>query len=362
MHTLNQASAFRRRTGSGPYVIAEIGVNHEGSLDLARRLVELAASAGADCVKFQTYKAETLASKDSPSYWDLSLEPTQSQFSLFKKYDGFNAPEYEALAAHAHSCGVAFASTPFDMNAVEMLAPLVHFYKIASADITNEPLLAACARQHKPVLLSTGASYLSEIDAAVRILRQFLPAADIGILHCVLSYPTATADANLKAIEHIARVFPEHPVGYSDHTTPDDAMLVLTRAFTLGAAVIEKHFTHDKSLPGNDHYHAMDASDLKRFRSSVALVQTADGSAIKTVFPAETNARLYARRSLVAARTLPAGHVITTADLLAKRPAAGLPPAALDWVIGRQLVKELVEDDFLTVEHFTSQPRASDQA
>ncbi|MEI6255835.1 MAG: N-acetylneuraminate synthase family protein, partial [Planctomycetota bacterium] len=226
---MNQASAFRRRTGSGPYVIAEIGVNHEGSLDLARRLVELAASAGADCVKFQTYKAETLASKDSRSYWDLSLEPTQSQFSLFKKYDGFNAPEYEALAAHAHSCGVAFASTPFDINAVEMLAPLVHFYKIASADITNEPLLAACARQHKPVLLSTGASYLSEIDAAVRILRQFLPAADIGILHCVLSYPTAATDANLKAIEHIARVFPEHPVGYSDHTTPDDAMLVLTR-------------------------------------------------------------------------------------------------------------------------------------
>ena len=360
--TVNQAPAFRRRTGPGPYVIAEIGVNHEGSLDLAKRLVKLAAMAGADCVKFQTYKAETLASKESPAYWDLSLEPTRSQFSLFKKYDAFNPPEYVSLAKHARDCGVAFASTPFDIDAVEMLAPLVEFYKIASADITNEPLLVTCARQGKPVLLSTGASYVSEIDTAVRIVRQYLPATDIGILHCVLSYPTAAADANLKAIEHIARVFPEHPVGYSDHTTPDDAMLVLTRAFTLGASIIEKHFTHDKSLPGNDHYHAMDTSDLKRFRSSVSLVQAADGSEIKTVYPAEQNARLYARRSLVAARTLPAGHVITTADLVAKRPAAGLPPAALEWVVGKQLVKELVEDDFLTFEHFTSQPRDSDQA
>ena len=359
---MNQASAFRRKTGSGPYVIAEIGVNHEGSLELARRLVELAAAAGADCVKFQTYKAEKLAARHSPAYWDLTLEPTRSQFSLFKRYDAFNAPEYAALAEHARGCGVAFASTPFDLAAVEMLAPLVHFFKIASADITNEPLLVACARQRKPVLLSTGASYVSEIDTAVRMLRQFLPPADIGILHCVLSYPTAAADANLKAIEHIARVFPEHLIGYSDHTRPDDAMLVLTRAFTLGASIIEKHFTHDKSLPGNDHYHAMDASDLTRFRSSVSLVQAADGSAVKTVYAAEKDARLYARRSLVAARTLQAGHVITTADLLAKRPAAGLPPAALEWVVGKRLVKELVEDEFLTVEHFTSHPRGVDQA
>ena len=351
---MNQTSALQRTTGTGPYVIAEIGVNHGGSLEVAKQLVELAATAGADCVKFQTYKAETLASKDSPAYWDLSLEPTQSQYSLFKKYDGLNAPDYASLAHHARGCGVAFASTPFDLSAVDMLAPLVDFYKIASADITNEPLLAACGRQRKPVVLSTGASYLSEIDAAVRTLRQFLPPADIGILHCVLSYPTATADANLRAIEHIASAFPEHPVGYSDHTIPDDCMLVLTRAFTLGATIIEKHFTHDKSLPGNDHYHAMDASDLKRFRRSVALVQAADGSAIKTVYPAETNARLYARRSLVAARTLPAGHVLTAADLLTKRPAAGLPPSALEWVIGKRLAKELVEDSFLTVDHLTT--------
>lgn len=351
---MNQATAFKRTTGPGPYLIAEIGVNHEGSLGVAKQLIELAATAGADCVKFQTYKAETLACKESLAYWDQSLEPTPSQYLLYKKYDGLNAPDYASLAEHARACGVAFASTPFDLGAVEMLAPLVDFYKIASADITNQPLVAACGRQRKPVLLSTGASYLSEIDAAVRTLRQFLPPADIGILHCVLSYPTAASDANLKAIEHIASVFPEHPIGYSDHTVPDDGMLVLTRAFTLGATIIEKHFTHDKSLPGNDHYHAMDACDLKRFRSSAALVLAADGSPIKTVYPAEENARLHARRSLVAVRTLQAGHILAAADLLAKRPAMGLPPSALEWVVGKRLTKELVEDGFLTIEHLTS--------
>jgi N-acetylneuraminate synthase len=336
---------FSRTNGTGPFVIAEIGVNHGGDLALARRLVEGAAAAGADCVKFQTYKAGSLAVRDAPAYWDRGLEPAATQCELFRRYDRFEADDYAALAEHAARCGVAFASTPFDLAAVDMLAPLVPFYKIASADITNEPLLIACARHGKPLLISTGASHLTEIEAAVRVARDFLPASRIGILHCVLSYPTAVPDANLRAIEHLARAFPGHPIGYSDHTRPDPAMLVLIRAALLGAAVVEKHFTHDKSLPGNDHYHAMDADDLRRFRSGLALIRDADGVASKTVLPAEEASRLHARRSLVAVRPLPAGHVLAADDLTAKRPATGLPPSELQQVVGRRLARDLAADE-----------------
>lgn len=347
-------TALRPARGHGPYVIAEIGVNHEGSLETAFRLVEEAARGGADCVKFQTYKAESLAARHSPAYWDTSLEPTPSQLELFRKYDAFGPQEYRALAAHAAACGVAFASTPFDLAAVETLAPLMPFFKIASADLTNEPLLEACARHGKPILLSTGAAHLAEIDEAVRLLGRHLPAHEIGILHCVLSYPTAYADANLAALEHLRACFPGHPLGYSDHTRPDESMLILLRAYLLGATVLEKHFTHDKSLSGNDHYHAMDQADLERLGRGIDLLHQVEGSAVKTVLPAEASARTNARRSLVAARPLPAGHVLAADDLAIKRPALGLPPSALAWVVGRRLTRGLDAEDFLTVAHVTS--------
>lgn len=346
--------ALRSTRKRGPYVIAEIGVNHEGSLETAARLVEEAALGGADCVKFQTYKAESLAARHSPAYWDTTLEPTPSQLELFRKYDRFGPHEYRILAAHAAACGVAFASTPFDLAAVEMLAPLVPFFKIASADLTNEPLLEACARHGKPIVLSTGAAYLAEIDEAVRLLRRFLPAHDIGIMHCVLSYPTAYPDANLAALEHLQGCFPGHPLGYSDHTRPDGSMLVLLRAYLLGATVLEKHFTYDKSLPGNDHYHAMDRADLECLGRGIDLLHEVEGSPVKTVLPAEQSARTNARRSLVAARPLPAGHVLAAEDLAIKRPALGLPPSAMAWVVGRRLTHAMDADDFLTVEHVTN--------
>lgn len=346
---------FGPKKGCFPYVIAEIGVNHAGDLILAKRLIEEAAEAGADCVKFQTYKAESLAVPSAPAYWDQSLEPSTTQVELFRKYDRFNAEDYVTLAHHASQHGVAFASTPFDLAAVDIVAPLSPFIKIASADITNEPLLVACARHGKPILISTGASYLDEIQVAVQLLRKFLPASQIGILHCVLSYPTASADANLLAIEHLARAFPGHPIGYSDHTLPDPAMLLLTRAVLIGATIVEKHFTHDKSLPGNDHYHAMDADDLRRFRSGLSLIEAADGAAFKTVLPVEEAARLHARRALVAARSLPAGHVLMEGDLAAKRPASGMPPSEWQRVVGRRLVRDLGADEPLSSDHLAMQ-------
>jgi len=343
--------AFRRSEGEGPYVIAEIGVNHEGDRDLARRLIDEAAEGGADCVKFQTYKADKLASRNSPSYWDLASEPTTSQHELFQKYDAFEAEDYAALAAHAATRGVAFCSTPFDLDAVEALAPHMPFFKVASADLTNTPLLDAVAAHGKPVLLSTGASHLGEVEEAVRRLRAHLPPAQIGLLHCVLEYPTPYEDAHLGAIDHLRRTFPDHPIGYSDHTRPDPAMLVLIRAWLLGAVVLEKHFTHDKTLPGNDHYHAMDRGDLRRLREGVALLASVQGDGRKRVLEAEQVARRNARRSLVAARDLPVGHRLGEGDLLVKRPAFGLPPSALEWVVGRVLRRDLAEDDFLTHDH-----------
>jgi N-acetylneuraminate synthase len=331
--------------------VAEIGVNHEGDFDTALRLIDEAAQGGADGAKFQTYKAARLAARNSPSYWDLESEPTTSQFELFRKYDGFGPDEYQALARHAARRGVDFLSTPFDLEAVELLAPLVPFFKIASADLTNEPLLDAVAAHRKPVALSTGAAHLSEVDEAVRRLLAHLPREQICLLQCVLQYPTPYENAGLAAIEHLLAAFPGHPVGYSDHTRPDAAMLVLIRAWTLGATVLEKHFTHDKTLPGNDHYHAMDQGDLTCLREGVDLLLRVEGEPLKHVHPAEEIARKNARRSLVAARNLNAGKVLAAEDLVAKRPAFGLPTSALAWVVGRRLARDLPEDDFLTLDH-----------
>jgi N-acetylneuraminate synthase len=166
-----------------------------------------------------------------------------------------------------------------------------------------------------------------------------------------LNYPTPYQNAHLAAIRHLRSTFFDHPIGYSDHTRPDSAMLVLLRAYELGAVVLEKHFTHDKSLPGNDHYHAMNEADLRTFRSNIDLLHAIEGEERKHVLPEEEISRNNARRSLVAACDLQAGHVITAGDLMVKRPAFGLPPAALEWVLGKQLQKPLKEDDFLTLDH-----------
>ncbi|HEX2721555.1 MAG TPA: N-acetylneuraminate synthase family protein, partial [Gemmatimonadaceae bacterium] len=282
---------------SPPYVIAEIGVNHEGSLDLAKKLIELAKTGGADAAKFQTYKAETLASRHSPAYWDLSKEPTTSQFKLFQKYDSFGPDEYRALAEHCESVGIDFVSTPFDRAAVELLEPLVPFFKIASADLTNAPLLRQVGATGKPVVLSTGASTREEVRWAVETIQR-AGCSELSLLHCVLNYPTADENAHLGMITALRSEYPELLIGYSDHTVPDGEMTALCTAYALGARVIEKHFTHDKSLPGNDHYHAMDVSDLGHFKALVTKMDAMIGDDRPLGFiDSEETARLNARRS-----------------------------------------------------------------
>lgn len=346
--TIRQFNAGSRlvREGDRPYIIAEIGVNHEGSLDLAKRLIELAREGGADAAKFQTYKADSLASKHSPAYWDTSKERTQSQHELFRKYDRFGPDEYRHLAAHCERVGINFLSTPFDEAAVALLDPLMPFFKIASADITNVPFLRRIGRTGKPVALSTGASTLGEIDGAVSTLRE-AGCPELALLHCVLNYPTSDDGAHIGMIEGLRRCFPAHLIGYSDHTIPDSAMTTVTGAFILGAAIIEKHFTHDKTLPGNDHYHAMDVQDLRNAVSQIEKTRTLIGRREKAPTPLETPARMHARRSIVVRRALKEGATITEADLTYKRPGTGVSPLHWDEVIGMKAARSLPDDHVL---------------
>ncbi|MGA2622471.1 MAG: N-acetylneuraminate synthase family protein [Bacteroidota bacterium] len=331
---------------SMPYVIAEIGVNHEESMAKAKELIEQAKEGGADAAKFQSYKAETLASKHSPAYWDTTKEPTTSQYQLFKKHDSFGAREFVELAGHCKKVGIDFISTPFDDDAIEFLYPLLPFYKIASADITNFPFIRKIAKKGKPILLSTGSSTLGEIETAVHELRSH-GCKELALLQCVLNYPTADENANLRMIHGLHQAFPDLIIGYSDHTLPDPTMLTLTAAFLMGAVIIEKHFTYDKSLPGNDHYHAMDVRDLKVFVKNLAKLDRLNGSLSKYPLPTEMISRKNARRSIVLKKNVPKGTILTEDMITYKRPGIGISPQFWDEVIGMRVIADLKEDDLL---------------
>ena len=340
---------------SAPYLIAEMGVNFydtakvEGisPMEAAKRYVDGAAEAGCDCAKFQSYKASTIVSKNSPAYWDLTKEPTRTQYDLFKKHDSFGEAEFAELCEYTHSLGLDFTSTPFDYASADYLARYVDFYKISSSDASNLPFIEHIGSKGKPVVLSVGASYLSEVDEAVRALRRS-GCADITLLHCVLSYPTDPNDANLRVIQTLSEDFPSVRVGYSDHVAPDPCMQTLSSAYLLGAQVIEKHFTLDKTLPGNDHYHSGDVEDFRRAVANFRLIDQALGSPDKTVLPCEEVPRREARRSLVLTRDVREGEVIRAEDLMPKRPGTGISPRFTDVVAGRRAARDLAEDTVLT--------------
>jgi len=327
-----------------PYIIAEIGVNYEGSIQLAKRLVNEAKEGGADAVKFQSYKAETIASKDSPSYWDTNKEPTTSQYELFKKHDSFGVDEMQELKKYCDEIGIEFMSTPFDTISADYLNDLMDVYKISSSDITNKPFIEYMCKFNKPIILSTGASSISEIAEAVEWIEKY--GNPLALLHCVLNYPTPDKNASLGMIMDLKVRFPDKIVGYSDHTLPND-MKVCEMATMLGSVIIEKHFTHDKTLPGNDHYHAMDKEDLKLFRSNLERTFEILGSFKVKVLENEALARANARRSLVASRNIPKGKVIEKEDLTFKRPAHGVSPKFIDEVIGKTALVDIKDDDLI---------------
>ena len=327
-----------------PHIIAEAGVNHEGSMDTAKRLIDEAKEGGADAIKFQTYKAETIASKDSPAYWDITKEPTESQFKLFKKHDKFWKKEFVELKEYCDKVDIEFMSTPFDVNAADFLNDLMDVFKVSSSDITNKPFIEYMCEFGKPIILSTGASYMHEIEEATFWIEE--KNNPLAILHCVLNYPTEDKNAHLGMIRGLKRKFPDHMIGYSDHTMPKD-MKVLEMATLLGSVIIEKHFTHDKTLPGNDHYHAMDVEDLKKFNIKLDEILTIVGDEKVHALESEEKSRDNARRSLVAKRDIPEGKEIEYEDLTWKRPASGISPRSIDEVIGKKAVTKIEADEVL---------------
>lgn len=340
-----QAAILRK-----PYIIAEIGVNHENDMELAQRLIEEAKEGDADAVKFQTYKAESLVVKNSPAYWDLSKEPTKSQFDLFKKHDKFWKNEFEKLKSLCDKTGIEFLSTPFDAESASFLNDFMDVYKISSSDITNKPFIDLICQFGKPVVLSTGASNLDEINDAVAWVEAH--GNDLALLHCVLNYPTNDKCANLGMILDLKKEYPDKLIGYSDHTLPGN-MKVLELAVLLGAVIVEKHFTHDKSLPGNDHYHAMDKHDLKKFRDNISEVFSILGGFDKKALASEAPARLNARRSLVARRDIPKGKLVMLDDLTYKRPAHGISPKHIRELLNKRALQPISKDEALQWEHFS---------
>ncbi len=351
-------STIMKRLGEGKFtLIAEIGVNYydiatkEGitPMEAAKLMIREAKDAGIHAVKFQTYKAGTLAAKASPYYWDINEEPTTSQYELFKKFDSFGYDEYRELKEYCDEIGIEFLSTAFDYDSADYLDELMEVYKISSSDLSNLPFIEHQARKNKPILMSVGASNLPEIEAAVDTIRR-VSEQPIVLLHCVLEYPTPLKDANLLKILSLKRQFPEHYIGYSDHTKPTERCNVIKTAYNLGALCIEKHFTLDKTLKGNDHYHAMDPDDARRILESIEEMDLIRGSGDLNCLETEMTARANARRSIVADGSIPAGTVITESMLTFKRPGTGISPDKLFEVVGKAAAADIEDDTILTMD------------
>ncbi len=330
------------------FVIAEAGVNHNEDVELGKALIRAAKEHGADAIKFQTYRAERLSTRTAPRYWVESDDPNGTQFDTFAKLDGLDDAGHRELQAYAQKVGILWLSTPFDEDAVDFLDSLgVPAFKVASADMTCHPFLEHVARKGKPVFLSTGTATLGEVDEAVRVVRE-TGNDQLVLLHCTLSYPCPPEAINLRAMVTMREIFPQYPVGLSDHSL---GITVPVAAVALGAAAIEKHFTVDKRLPGSpDHHLSVDPLELKAMVEGIRTVEAALGSPRKEPVPAEMAAHRLARRSLVAARQIPKGTVITREMLTWKRPGTGIPPKFLPMVIGRTARVDIAPDQVLTWE------------
>lgn len=313
------------------FIVAEAGINHDGQVEQAKELVKRAKEAGADAVKFQTFRAESLCSK------------RDKNFELFKSLE-LNRDEWESIAETAKNIGIIFFSSAFDEQSVELLDSLgVPVFKIASGDLTYLPFLKYIARKNKPVILSTGMSTLSEIDEALNVIYS-TGNHDVILLHCVSNYPTKVEDANLKAIKTLERVF-GLPVGFSDHTI---GTVIPIAAVSLGAKVIEKHFTLNKNLPGPDHKLSLTPDEFKDMVVNIRMVEQALGDGLKVPRESEREARRWGRRSITAKINIPAGTTITQDMLQIARPGIGLEPKFIDMVIGRTAKEDIQEGEALT--------------
>jgi N,N'-diacetyllegionaminate synthase len=330
------------------YVIAEAGVNHNGRIEVAHQLIDVAADAGADAVKFQTFAPALLVSPEA-AMADYQVANTGRRRTQAEMLAELVLPReaHAELLAHAQARGIVFMSSPFDEGSADFLESLgVPAFKIGSGELTNHPFLAHLAAKGRPLLLSTGMADMVEVDAALAAITT-AGGRDVVLFHCVTSYPAAAADANLDAMATLQAAFGV-PCGFSDHT---EGLAVSIAAAALGAPVIEKHFTTDRDLPGPDHKASLTPLELAAFVRGIRAAEAARGDGVKRPRPVELPLRAAARKSLHAARALPAGHVLAAGDLVALRPGTGLSPARLASVLGRRLRKDVSAYELLGEAH-----------
>ena len=326
------------------FIIAEAGVNHNGDVNLARKLIDVAAVAGADAVKFQTFVAEEVVSCNAPKaeYQKHTTDPTESQYEMIKKLE-LSKEDHKELIEYAKNKNILFLSTPFDEKSVDMLIELgVPLIKISSGEITNHPFLKYIARKGLPIILSTGMSTLEEVAEAVSVIRK-AGCENLTLLHCTSNYPARVEDCNLRAMKTMADAF-DLPVGYSDHTP---GIVVPIAAAAMGANVIEKHFTLDRNLPGPDHKASLEPNELRDMVQSIRMVEKALGSPIKAPAGSELGVRDVVRRSIVARIDIPKGNVITMDMISCKRPGIGIPPKEIDRIIGKISNTFINKDDII---------------
>ena len=357
---MQMKNTILERIKQGKFVlIAEVGVNYYdiatekgiSPMEAAKLMIYEAKEAGIHAVKFQTYKAGTLAAKDSPYYWDITEEPTTSQYQLFQKFDSFGEAEYRGLADYCEELGIEFFSTPFDFESADYLDDMMNVYKISSSDLSNLPFIAYQAKKNKPILLSVGASNEDEIDTAIETIRTYNHQPLI-LMHCILEYPTPYEHANLNKIVSLKNRYPDVYVGYSDHTKPDGKYEVVKAAYLKGAQVIEKHYTLDKTLKGNDHYHAMDPQDAAAILREISYLDKICGSYELKCLDSEQKARKNARRSIVSFGKIGKGEIITEDKLTFKRPGTGISPSAIQSVVGKTALTDIEDDTILTTDLF----------
>ncbi len=331
---------------SKTFIIAEAGVNHNGSIELATRLIDIAVDAGADAIKFQTFKAENIISKHAPKadYQQETTDKGESQLEMARKLE-LGEAEHKTLIEHCKEKGIMFMSAPFDLESIDLLSELgLEIMKIPSGEITNLPYLRKIGSLGKRIIMSTGMADLKEIEDALNILlRSGTDRANITILHCNTEYPTPFEDVNLSAMLTIKDALNVN-VGYSDHTLGTEAAIA---AAALGADVIEKHFTLDKTMPGPDHKASLEPGELKAMVQAIRNIERSLGDGIKKPSSSEIKNIAVARKSIVAKKHINKGEIFTTDNITSKRPGTGVNPMEWDNVIGKAAKGDFAEDEMI---------------
>ena len=328
--------------GEPCFIIAEAGVNHNGDINLAKKLIGAAKDAKADAVKFQTFKAENVVIKNAEKAEYQKTVKEESQYGMLKKLE-LTEEDFEELAEYAKDKGIVFLSSPFDKESVDLLEELdVPAFKIGSGEITNFPLLRYIAKKGKPIILSTGMATLGEVEEALNVIGDE-GVEDVILLHCVSNYPARIKDVNLRAIETLKQAF-KLPIGFSDHTLGITASIA---AVAFGACVIEKHFTLDRNLPGPDHKASLEPDELKEMVQTIRDVEKALGTGMKRPAKDEEEIKKVARRSIVAKVDIPEGAIITEDMLDVKRPGTGVEPRYMKKIVGARAKVDIKRDDLI---------------